>query len=70
MSVHIVSLYVDRSSQNWVVRDGDGNLWLLPQVEDCWDHREPFVETEETDLESVPGHYRHMLGLAPATISK
>ena len=70
MSSRIVSLYVDRSSQKWVVRDGDGNLWLLPQVDDCWDHREPFEETEESELEAVPGHYRYVLGLAPVTILK
>lgn len=58
-----VTLFVDRLSQQWVVLDEDGNFWILPSVENPWDERQPFIPTEEADLEPVPGHYKHMLGL-------
>jgi hypothetical protein len=58
-----MSLFVDRSSQQWIVRDADGNFWLVPSVEHAWEHRQPFEPSEETDLEPVPGHYKPMLGL-------
>jgi hypothetical protein len=59
----VMALYVDRSSQRWVVRDPDGNYWLVPPVENAWEHREPFQPTEDMELEPVPGHYKSMLGL-------
>jgi hypothetical protein len=59
----MMALFVERSFQKWVVRDPDGNFWILPPVENAWDHREPFHPTEESELESVPGHYRYMLDL-------
>jgi hypothetical protein len=59
-----VTLYVDRSSQRWVVLDVEGNFWILPSVENPWDQRQPFLPTEETELEPVPGHYKYMLGLS------
>ena len=58
-----ISLYVERSSHQWIVRDAEGNFWIVPGVDDAWDHREPFYPTEETDLEPVPGHYKYMLNL-------
>lgn len=58
-----VSIYVDRSSQQWIVRDPDGDFWIVPVVESPWDHRQPLQLTEETELEPVPGHYKYMLGL-------
>jgi hypothetical protein len=61
----MMTLYVDRSRQQWIVRDPDGNFWVLPFVENAWEHRQPFHTTEETELEPVPGHYKHMLGLPP-----
>ena len=57
------AIYVDRSTQNWVVRDSEGNFWRLPDGEQPWEHRELFVPTEATELEPVPGHYKHMLDL-------
>ena len=58
------SLFVDKSSQQWIVRDPDGDFWILPSVKDPWDHREPFDPTrEDSDLEPVPGHYKYMLDL-------
>jgi hypothetical protein len=58
-----VTLYVDRSSQQWVVLDPEGNFWALPNVNNPWDQRQPYYPTEETELEPVPGHYKHMLDL-------
>lgn len=58
-----VGLFVDRSSQQWIVRDSEGNFWMLPDVENPWDHRQPFYPSDETQLEVVPGHYKYMLGL-------
>jgi hypothetical protein len=60
---HRAVLFVERSSQQWIVQDPEGNFWLLPSVEDPWSQRQPFHLTEETELELVPGHYKYMLGL-------
>jgi hypothetical protein len=49
-----VALYVERSSQQWVVWDPEGNFWIVPSVENPWQHRQVFYPTEETDLEPVP----------------
>jgi len=57
------ALFVDRSCQRWIVRDPDGRFWILPATDDAWAHRQPFYPTAETDLESVPGHYKDMLQL-------
>ena len=59
----LVALFVERSQQQWVVRDPEGNFWLLPSVEDPWEQRQPFDATEETELEPIPGHYKYMLNL-------
>jgi hypothetical protein len=59
-----VNLYVDRSSQQWIALDSEGNFWTVPgDKENAWDQRQPFSPTDETALEPVPGHYKHMLGL-------
>ncbi len=58
-----VALFVDRSVRRWIVRDPEGNFWLLPPGENSWNHREPFQPTDETTLEPVPGHYKDMIGL-------
>ena len=61
---NVVNLYVDRSSQHWIVLDPEGNFWIVPSAkENPWDQRQPFYPTEETELEPVPGHYKYMLGL-------
>jgi hypothetical protein len=57
------ALFADRSSRRWIVRDPEGNFWLLPPTENPWEDREPHQPTEESDLEPVPGHYKDMLGL-------
>jgi hypothetical protein len=59
----IAALFVDRLSQQWIVRDPAGNFWILPSVEEPWIHRQPFTPTDEMDLEPVPGHYKDTLGL-------
>ncbi len=58
-----VALYVDKATQQWIVRDCDGSFWVLPSIEDAWDHRQPFEANEETMLEPVPGHYKYVLGI-------
>ena len=59
-----VTLYVNRSTQQWIVLDCEGNLCILPSDdEDPWNQRQPFYPTEETELELLPGHYKLMLGI-------
>jgi len=58
------ALFVDKARpQHWIVRDPEGNFWIVPPVENPWDNRQPFELAEETELEPVPGHYKYMLGL-------
>ena len=59
----LIGLFVDRFSNQWVVRDPEGNFWLVPPVENGWERRQPFYATEESSLEPIPGHYIHMLDL-------
>jgi hypothetical protein len=59
----LVALFVAKSHQQWVVRDPEGNFWLLPAIDDPWGHRQPFTPTPETALEPVPGHYTSLLDL-------
>lgn len=64
LRTNLTTLYVNRSTQQWIVLDHDGNLWTVPGgSERPWDNREPFYPTEDTELELVPGHYKSMLGL-------
>jgi hypothetical protein len=61
---NVVTLFVDRSTQQWIVLDREGKFWLVPNDNECpWDQRQRFYPTEETELEPVPGHYKYMLGL-------
>ncbi len=61
---NVVALYVDRSSQQWIVLDPDGNFWIVPSDQDNpWTQRQSFYPTEDTELEPVPGHYKYMLGI-------
>jgi hypothetical protein len=59
----VAAIFVHRGTQRWVVRDPDGNFWIVPNVENPWDHRQPFEPNEESELEPVPGHYKNMLCL-------
>jgi len=58
-----VSLFVDRSSQRWVVRDPEGQFWIVPCGDDGWQRREPLDPNDDLDLEPVPGHYRYLFDL-------
>jgi hypothetical protein len=61
---NVVSRFVDRSSQQWIALDPEGNFWIVPsEYENPWNQRQPFYPTEEIELEPVPGHYKQMLGL-------
>lgn len=60
---YAIALFVDRSTQQWIVRDPEGNFWVLPIGDDAWQRREPFELTEASDLEPIPGHYKHLLHL-------
>ena len=59
----VTNLFVERSCRQWVVRDSEGNFWILPPGDDPWERRQPFQPNEQTDLEPVPGHYKDTLGL-------
>jgi hypothetical protein len=61
--VRVVSIYVDRANQHWVVRDDDGRLWELPSTDNPWVDRRPYTAAGDAELDPVPGHYRDMLGL-------
>lgn len=58
-----MALFVDRSSNQWVVRDAHGSFWTLPSVPNAWDHRVPFDPSDKVELDPIPGHYKAMLGL-------
>jgi hypothetical protein len=59
----VISLYVDRLSGQWVVRDACGDFWILPPGDSPWELRQPFQMTTESRLDPVPGHYRSALGI-------
>jgi len=59
----IVAVFADRATRQWIVRDPEGNYWLVPPVSNPWDHRQPFQPSEEMELQPVPGHYKDLLGL-------
>jgi hypothetical protein len=58
-----IAIYVDRSTQHWIVVDPEGNYWTMPSTENAWECREPFEPSEDTDLEPIPGHYKYLLRL-------
>jgi hypothetical protein len=59
-----VGLFVDRSSPDyWVVRDPEGNFWMVPPAPSPWESRQPFSPSETAALEPVPGHYKYLLEL-------
>jgi hypothetical protein len=57
------SLYVDRASQQWIVRDGEGAFWVIPASGDAWSQRRPYTPSEACELQPIPGHYKALLGL-------
>jgi hypothetical protein len=50
----MVALYVERFSQQWVVRNSEGNFWIVPSVKNPWEHRQQFHPTEESVLNRFP----------------
>ena len=48
--------FVERLCQQRVMRDLEGNFWLLPSVDNPWGQRQPSHPTAEAELEPVPGH--------------
>ncbi|MBX3437118.1 MAG: hypothetical protein KF861_06485 [Planctomycetaceae bacterium] len=58
-----VSLFVDRISQRWIVRDPDGQFWVIPSGYEGWALREPLDPNGDFDLEPIPGHYRYLFDL-------
>jgi hypothetical protein len=64
MEKRVVAIFVDRASpQHWIVRDPEGQFWMVPPVDHPWDNRQPFDLAEDAQLEPVPGHYKYMLGV-------
>lgn len=60
----VVSLFVDKSQQQWIVRDPDGNFWLVPPGENPWNRRVPYdPTTSKSQLIPIPGHYKYLLNL-------
>ena len=62
-SKQVVGLYVDRSCQQWIVRDPEGDFWVVPPGEKGWQQRRPFDLSETSELEPIPGHYIYLLNL-------
>ncbi len=59
-----VSLYVDRNLPScWIVRDRTGAFWMVPAGDKAWERRQPYTLTEDAQLESIPGHYKYLLGI-------
>jgi hypothetical protein len=58
-----LTLYVDHATQQWIVLDPEGRYWVVPSRDNAWEYREPFVLAEDTNLETVPGHYKYLLQL-------
>jgi hypothetical protein len=61
---HKAAIFVDRTcTEHWIVRDPDGNYWIVPSMDHGWEFRQPFAPTDDTDLEPIPGHYKSALGI-------
>jgi hypothetical protein len=60
-----VALYADKAGRQWVARDCDGTIWVLPPGDGPWENRQPFEPAEDAELELMPGPYKYMLGLSP-----
>jgi hypothetical protein len=37
---------------------------MVTPGEHCWERRQPFQPTEQTDLEPIPAHYRYVVDLS------
>jgi hypothetical protein len=58
-----VCLFADRRSNRWIVRDPDGQFWVVPTGENGWRRREPLDPNGDLELEPIPGHYRYLFDL-------
>jgi hypothetical protein len=58
-----VSLFVDKTTNQWIVRDPEGQYWMLPSGEDAWEQRQPYQPGEDAELVVVPRHYQYLLKL-------
>jgi hypothetical protein len=58
-----VCLFVDRTAHRWIVRDPDGQFWIVPTGDHGWQQREPLDPNSDLELEPVPGHYRYLFNL-------
>jgi hypothetical protein len=47
----LVALFADHFSNQWVVRDTEGNFWVVPSEANGWDRLQPFFPTEDSELE-------------------
>jgi hypothetical protein len=63
LTSRVVAFYVGRATRRRVVRDVQGRLWRWPLIDIPWDEGQPFTPAEGTELEPVPGHSKHVLGL-------
>jgi hypothetical protein len=40
---NVMSLFADRSSQQWIALAPEGNFWIIPsKYENPWNQRQPF----------------------------
>ena len=58
-----MTLWVDKTTQQGIVRDPGSNVWGLRSIDNPWDKRQPFSSTEDTELPPVPRHHKYTLGL-------
>lgn len=58
-----IHLFVDKTSLQWIAREEDGSYWVLTSRENPWEHRQAVRSIDQLQLEPVPGHYKHMLGI-------
>ena len=41
MQTRVIGIFVDKACpERWIVRDSDGNFWIVPPIEDAWANRE------------------------------
>lgn len=57
-----IQLFVDKPGGRWIVRDEKGIFWVLAE-QAPWEQRQQISLNDEIQLEPVPGHYKHMLGV-------
>lgn len=63
LSKPTVAIYVDRSNQQWIVRDTQGDFWVVPALPNGWEQRQPYTLTDDSDLIPIPAHYKYLLCL-------